>query len=437
MKKFIVSLLMATSFQVLSAPVSIQNNATSIRQHDQALNARRQATFLADQRHQHQLLEQSENRLQTAEKHQQQLKATFAKNEKTLTTLSETLRQRSGELGQVFDVLRGEGQKFQQAIDLSLVSAQTPLPASAFQWVHQEQIPSAADLRSLATILHQQLQGAGAITHFKRDVITPHGQSSHQQVIRIGEFELFNQQGDFLNWQSDNQSLQVMGQQPGSATHYLQDKTHSVLIDPTRGQLLKLAGQLPSIWQRVQQGGVIGYVIIALGCLGLLIALYRLHDLIFTEQKVNRQLKTETLRENNPLGRVLSRIPSGQHQLDELELLVDEAVSQELPRLERSHTLVKLFAGVTPLLGLLGTVTGMIATFQSITLFGTGDPKMMASGISQALMTTVLGLIAAIPLLFAHNLLTTRARRISQILQQQTLALLADRLKQESEEYGN
>lgn len=432
MKTLTLALLLATATPVMAAPQPIPSTAATIAQQDQQLNAKRQHEFLSQKQHQQQLLRQSEQRVAAAEKRQRQLKATFAANEKQLTKLSEQLRQRSGELGQVFDVLKGEGEQFQQTMQQSLVSAEVPVDQTAFTWIHEDSIPTAKDLQSLQQQLAIQLTQSGAISHFERDVTTPAGDSQSQQVIRVGEFELFNQDGQFLNWQSDTQSLQVLSKQPGSASDYAQGDSDEVLLDPTRGQLLNLAGQLPNVWQRVAQGGVIGYVIIALGILGLAIALFRLYQLLVDERKVTSQLKTEQPSEDNPLGRVLANVPKDEHQMEELELLVDEAVSQELPRLERSHTLVKLFAGVTPLLGLLGTVTGMIATFQSITLFGTGDPKMMASGISQALMTTVLGLVAAIPLLFAHNLLTTRARRISQILQQQTLSLLADRVKQES-----
>ena len=86
-----------------------------------------------------------------------------------------------------------------------------------------------------------------------------------------------------------------------------------------------------------------------------------------------------------------------------------------------------MFANTATLLGLLGTVTGMIATFQSITLFGTGDPKLMAGGISQALITTVLGLIAAIPLLLLHNFVATRSKDLVQILEERSAGMVASR----------
>jgi len=132
-------------------------------------------------------------------------------------------------------------------------------------------------------------------------------------------------------------------------------------------------------------------------------------------------------RTDNPLGRVLSVYDNekSESDLETLEMKLDEAVLKELPQIEKGLPLIKLLAAVAPLLGLLGTVTGMIATFQSITLFGTGDPKLMAGGISQALITTVLGLVAAIPLLFMHNIVNGRSKRLIQILDQQSAGLIA------------
>ncbi|CAG8998441.1 MAG: Tol-Pal system protein TolQ [Candidatus Celerinatantimonas neptuna] len=409
---------------------SFKSSAELITQRDQKLNHERQTRFLNNLKHQAQLLKQSESHLKAAQNRQQYLKKKFKQNEKELTQLSQQLRIRSGELGKVFTVLRSESAKFSQHIKQSLVSAERRKRETAFKWINEHRIPSANNLTQLQVLLQQQFIASGQISHFQHTVINTKGQPKHQQVTRLGEFELINGQGQFLQWHPNLNTLQVMPHQPRSANDYISGKTDSVIIDPTQGELLSLQARLPTIEQRIQQGGIIGYIIIALGLLGLIISIYRLCRLSITEHNVARQLSSDaTNSSNNPLGRILNRIPDGQHPLEELELYVDEAVSQELPKLEKNHTLVKLFAGVTPLLGLLGTVTGMIETFQSITIFGSGDPKMMASGISQALMTTVLGLIAAIPLLFVHNLLTTKAQRISQILQQQSLALLASRLK--------
>ena len=140
---------------------------------------------------------------------------------------------------------------------------------------------------------------------------------------------------------------------------------------------------------------------------------------------------TTSDRLQNSLGRVLAKIQNAKLDLSQLELKADELILRELPAIERGQSALKLLAAVAPLLGLLGTVVGMIATFQSITLFGTSDPKLMAGGISQALMTTVLGLVVAIPLLFCHSYLSAKSRRITQLLQEKSLGVLFDASTQE------
>jgi biopolymer transport protein ExbB len=203
-----------------------------------------------------------------------------------------------------------------------------------------------------------------------------------------------------------------------------------MVIDPTRGGLLSMLTKTPTLLERVQQGGAIGYIIVAIGLFGLVLVGLRLTTLGRIAGKVNRQLREPgNASANNPLGRVLLAAgDSNERDIDAIELLLDEAILRETPALQRGLGLLKLLAAVAPLLGLLGTVTGMILTFQSITLFGSGDPRLMAGGISQALVTTVLGLVVAIPLLFSHTLLSSRSRTLIQILDEQSAGLIASQV---------
>jgi len=201
-------------------------------------------------------------------------------------------------------------------------------------------------------------------------------------------------------------------------------------IDPTRGVILSMLIQAPDSIERIKQGGIIGYIILVMGGLGFIYALFRLTILSLTAKKMTLQIDQAIANEDNPLGRVfLATQEDNQVDVDNLELLLDEAITREIPALERGLPMIKLLAAVAPLLGLLGTVTGMIATFQSISLFGTGDPKLMANGISQALVTTMLGLCIAIPLLFLHSIVAARSRTLIQILDEQTAGLLSKRLE--------
>ncbi|MGR8921112.1 MAG: MotA/TolQ/ExbB proton channel family protein, partial [Gammaproteobacteria bacterium] len=204
------------------------------------------------------------------------------------------------------------------------------------------------------------------------------------------------------------------------------DGVHAFGLDPSRGQILSLLVQAPSLRERVDQGGVVGYVIIGLGALALLIALERLVVLTLTGIRVAAQARKLDSPGNNPLGRVLKVYHDNPTtDIETLELKLSEAILKETPKINRMLMFLKIIAVVAPLLGLLGTVTGMIITFQAITLFGTGDPKLMAGGISQALVTTVLGLCVAIPTVLMHTLVASRARRLNQVLEEQAAGMVA------------
>ena len=159
-----------------------------------------------------------------------------------------------------------------------------------------------------------------------------------------------------------------------------------------------------------------------------LLAIWRMVYLTRVGRGVSAQMHDLSApRADNPLGRIIGVLgPKPQlADLETLELKLDEAILQETPPLETGQGLLKLLCAVAPLLGLLGTVTGMIVTFQAITQGGGGDSRLMADGISQALVTTVQGLVVAIPLLFLHTLLASRSKGLIQLLEQQSAGLIA------------
>ena len=213
----------------------------------------------------------------------------------------------------------------------------------------------------------------------------------------------------------------LAGAQTGS------DGTVSGVVDPSQGAILGLLIQKPSLVERIQQGGLVGYIVIAVGIIGLIIALERLFKLVRTEASMRRQRKDlDSPSKRNPLGRVLAAYHDNRTtDVESLQLKLDQAILADVPGLERGLSTIRVLSAVAPLLGLLGTVVGMIATFQAITLFGTGDPKLMADGISQALVTTVLGLVVAVPLVLIHSMLAGRSRRLIQMLEQQSTGLVA------------
>lgn len=412
---------------------SVAEVAESISVTDQANNKTRLAQFKADRDQQQSLFEQSAARLAAAQQRQVELQQSFDDNEARLAELQGELKQRTSQLGEVFGVVKQQATETQGTLLDSLVSAQYPDRAEQLAFANQKRIPNVEEFKALWATMHHELSESGKIVAFQAPVVNVTGEVSTMDLVRVGNFQVLTADGEYVRWQPSLAQLAVFEKQPDvftvkQARQYVAGQDNSLTLDPTRGQLLQLLGQMPSLQDRIHQGGYVGYFILFLGAIGLVIAVWRLLVLFKTEFGVRAQLKQASqLKQSNPLGRVLTKASQSDLNVEDLELRVDEAILEELPKLERGQSLIKLFAAVAPLLGLLGTVTGMIGTFQSITLFGTSDPKLMAGGISQALVTTVLGLIVAIPLLFSHNLLNTRSRRIIQILQQKSLALLADR----------
>ncbi len=291
-------------------------------------------------------------------------------------------------------------------------------------------------LESFADRLMALTFDTARVVRFAAPVAAVNGEIEPRDVIRLGDFAAFTE-GELLRRGADAQTLSVVERTPGevaaSLAAFHAGESRSLALDPSRGQVMRALAQRPSLLERFHQGGAVGYVVVGLGALGLLVALLQYAYLVRVSLAMRRQLRDlATLRDDNPLGRVLLRFRALHDDPvpEALEARLDEAVLAELPRLERGQPLVKLLAAVAPLLGLLGTVTGMIVTFQAITVFGTGDPQLMAGGISQALVTTVLGLITAVPLLFAHTALAGRSRHLAGLMEGQASAALAEQLEQ-------
>jgi len=254
------------------------------------------------------------------------------------------------------------------------------------------------------------------------------------EFVRVGPFNLAFADG-YLKYDSATKSISELQRQPEqgrytSSAADLVDATDGVVtfgLDVTRGNILELLVESPTVMDRIHQGGIVGYCIIGLGAIGFLIALLRFISLSSDSRKVSAQLKRDTASSDNPLGRVLAVYESNRNaDTETIELKLSEAALKEMPGLTKGLLLIKVISVVAPLMGLLGTVTGMIKTFQVITLYGAGDPKMMAGGISQALMTTVLGLVVAIPMVLLHTIVSGQSRKVINILQSQSAGLVAE-----------
>lgn len=402
---------------------------------ERKINQARETEFLAEKQTQQQLLKAAKTELTQQETLSRQLKAHLESNEELLAKFAVQLKERSGELGELFGVARQAAGDLKGDLLNSMVSAQYPDRAEQLDnMIESKALPTIDQLENLWFSLQQEMTESGKVVRFKREIQLADGNRQEAEVIRIGSFSAIAN-NSYLRYSPETKILVSLARQP--ASKYLDllgpfsnDKSRlaPIAVDPTRGVMLSMLIQTPDTQERIQQGGVVGYIILILGALGFLYAILRLIILAITGHKMKQQMHADIASDKNPLGRVLAATEQSSSQDPAtLELILDEAITREVPSLEKGISMIKLFAAVAPLLGLLGTVTGMIATFQSISLFGTGDPKLMADGISQALVTTMLGLCVAIPLLFLHNLVASRSKTLVQILDEQSAGIMSRR----------
>lgn len=296
------------------------------------------------------------------------------------------------------------------------------------------------ELETLWYMVQQEATASGRIAKVQAEVLGESGTRERREIVRVGKFNLITDEPRpaYLTWQAETQRVSVLGRQPDGPWlnrigAYMDNSSGvaSLGIDSTGGSLLTRLVDAPSLRDRIDQGGLPGYVILAMGAFGALVAVIKLLSITFTSIRVGAQRrKLDQPSAGNPLGRML-RVYEDNKAIDTetLEMRLGEALLEERPRIDRFVNLIKIIAAVAPLMGLLGTVIGMIATFQSITLFGTGDPKTMAGGISQALVTTVLGLVVAIPMVLLHAVVSARANALINLLKHQTAGLIAERME--------
>lgn len=430
------ALLITPSVGAQDAPATLEELLKAVRADGQERsrdNRAREQRFIEARDQQRALLQQAQRSLNEEEGRSTRLKQQFDANEKSLTDLSATLQVRVGNMGELFGVVRQVAGDAKGIIDNSMISAQISDRAGlANELAQAKGLPSIEDLTNLYGLLLEEMIESGKVSRFRTDIFDAAGKSTSADVVRVGVFNAIS--GDrFLNFKPESGTLQELARQPAGRFRSLagglaaaDSGTVPMAIDPSRGTILGLLIQSPSLVERIQQGGLVGYVIILLGSLGVLVALERLLVLFSASGKIKSQLKSNAPNEDNALGRVLSVYAQNRDvDTETLELKLDEAIMREAPQLERRQSWIKVFAAVAPLLGLLGTVVGMIATFQAITLFGTGDPKLMAGGISQALVTTVLGLIVAIPLVLLHSVVVGRSKALVEILEEQSAGIIA------------
>jgi biopolymer transport protein ExbB len=403
-------------------------------------NKAREAEFKRNKARQQQLIKEAKAERARLENISEQLEAKFEANQDELDTLKNDLIKSLGELKELFGVIQTASSDVRATFDGSLTQIEYPergkyLDALTQKMATGDELPSMSEIEQLWFEIQREMTETGKVKKFKSNVLVQGGDMVQKDVIRIGTFNIVAD-GKYLRFDRGTKMVSELPRQPedrvvttavelsgaGAGT------TVPFALDPSRGSLLANLADVPTWGERAtEQGGVVGNIIMALGAIGAVIAVLRIAFMFFVGMKVAAQKrKPESPKASNPLGRVLAVYQSNKNiDIESLELKLGEAVLKEVPKLSRFNTLVKVVSVVAPLLGLLGTVIGMILTFQAITLFGAGDPKMMAGGISTALVTTMLGLCVAIPTVFLHSIMAGQSKKLVETLEEQATGLVA------------
>lgn len=417
------------------ANAELVSSAKQENQKQQTHNIEREASFKQTEQQLRATKQELETQRKALQAQADQLSKQFGDNENTLARLEEQLRLETGSLGELFGVVRQNAKLLSSELQQSITAVdRQQYTAQVDEIVAAKSLPSMTQLTGLWRSFNEQIIASSELSRVDVNFIDGDGVTKLLTAYRIGSFGLVSEQG-YVKWNSDKQvatSYPKQPENPPTLTNMADSHVQMVMVDPSRGVMLEQLAQVPTLMERLQAGGAVGNIILALLVVGLLIALYRGSVLIITHHKIKAQLKDPQKIGNNPLGRVLTVYSKEQNRsVEALELRLLETVVDEQAHLEQGLSMLKLLAAIAPMLGLLGTVTGMIETFQVITQFGNGDPKVMAGGISMALVTTVLGLIAAMPLLLAHNILSSQAENIRTILEKQGIGLVAEQAERD------
>ncbi len=398
----------------------------------------READFKTRRSEQQTLLNRAKAERTRQENESARLEQLFEENQAQIVAARAALDERLGALKELFGVLQTVSGDAQGRFSNSLTNIHFPnrnefLLELGTKMAGANTLASIEDIERLWFELQREIVESGKVVRFNATITLADGEETQMDVVRVGTFNIVFDDG-YLQYESATGRISELQRQPeqgrytNSAGHMVDASSGTVEfgLDVTRGQILALLVESPTVTDRIHQGGIVGYCIIGLGFIGLLIAIWRFIGLTTDSRKVAAQLKRDTASTDNPLGRVLAAYESNQSaDTETIELKLSEAALKEMPGLTKGLLFIKVISVVAPLMGLLGTVTGMIKTFQVITLYGAGDPKMMAGGISQALMTTVLGLVVAIPMVLLHTIVSGQSRKVINILQSQSAGLVA------------
>jgi len=452
MKKFIKSFAIIATLGLSVGAMNVQADAKldellqqvkKDRISEGKINKQREDEFKSARADKQALLNKAKRELKAEKERGDRLAKQFAQNEITLGEKAVELDNAKADLGEIFGVVRRQANDTIGSITGSIISAEYPgREVLLADLAEAKELPTIAELEELWIALQTEMTESGKVSKFDTEVVSIDGQTTTKTVTRVGSFNLMAE-GQYLIYNIETNQVQPLGR--AADDHYLAsvdgflstgaNQYAPLYIDPSKANsILRLNTQKATLKERYDAGGPVGIIITVILGLGLLIFVVRFIVLIGMQVSMAKQKKNqENPSDNNPLGRILKVYHANKDaDLENLELKLDEAILKELPKIDSGITIIKIFAAIAPLLGLLGTVIGMILTFQQITLFGTGDPKIMAGSISMALVTTAQGLIAALPLIFVHALVSGQAKAVTNILDQQSAGIIAAHSEKEN-----
>ena len=405
---------------------------------------RRENRFNKEKNRQQTLLANAKVERKRLESIASSLEATFEANDAKLNLLEDQLKTRLGSLYETFGHLQGVASDTEDYFKTAITSGQFGKDREIFLKDLAKKMGEGVSVATIEEIeqlwyeLSRELIASGSVEKFEAMVIDNDGESSIEEVVRIGNFNAVAE-GQYLTYLSKRGAYETLPRQPGrylDGTYDIFDEDSGFVqfaVDPTGpqgGALLVNLISLPSFFEQIQYGRITGYTIILLFLIAIGVFGWRFYALFTINGNVKKQAAGESAGDN-PLSRIFSVAnQNNQTDTETLELKLAEQILIERAEIDQYIWVVRLIAVISPLLGLFGTIIGMINTFQAITLFGTGDPKTMAGGISEALVTTMLGLMCAIPATFMAAALSNYSKGILAILEEQSTGMVAVRAEE-------
>lgn len=453
MRQFLIALVLSASALIVSVPASADSldklleQVKSIQNAESEENRQRENRFNNNKKQLEADVKSAKKERRDLLKKSEALETRHERNEKILTEEQARLDRRLGSLKELFGIIQQVSTDTKGNLDNSIINAQYPGRTEFLEELSQKmgtssELASIAEIEQLWFEIQREMTESAKVVRFQGQIVDKNGEQQEAEIIRVGTFNLIAD-GQYLQYIPLTQKIVELAKQPDErylfAASRLDDAPENQLanfaIDPTGGSVLSILLKEPTLRERLEYGGKTGLVLLFLGILSLLLSMERILTLAVTRTKIYQQAqRLNQLDMRNPLGRVLSVYdPKQKIDTETLELKLGEAILKEGPRVERFLPLLKIIAVIAPLLGLFGTVVGMIITFQDITLHGTGDPRTMASGISQALITTVMGMLVAIPTIVMHSVANSIAKSILQILQEQSAGILSINIERQRE----